>query len=108
MLNRAQKKKKQRRVPGLTEQEQFHLSGRLLSIFTEVFVDHFRPLGGQLVLGAHRAAHGFEQATSSLPNCAFKRQINSKTETNGAPIRWGGAGKKRAVRAQLFETKRKW
>lgn len=46
-----------------TQEQQFHLSGRLLSVFSEVLVNHFGPLRGSLVFGTHRAAHGSARTT---------------------------------------------
>ena len=43
-----------------TQQEQFHFSGRLLSVLSEVFVNHLWPLRRSLILGAHRTTHGSE------------------------------------------------
>ena len=45
---------------GPTQQEQFHFSGRLLSVLSEVFVNHLWPLRCSLILGAHRTTHGSE------------------------------------------------
>lgn len=53
-----------------TQQEQFHLPRSFLSIFSEVLVDHFWSLGSRLVLGAHRAAHGFPILERTPESCA--------------------------------------
>lgn len=50
-----------------TEQKQFHLPGGLLSVFPQVFINHFTPLHGGFVLGADRAAHFF--TLKRLRNC---------------------------------------
>ena len=61
------------RVSLLTQQQQLHLSGRLLSIFSQVFVNHFRPLGRGFVFLTDRATHGSQCA---LQDCCLVSKIS--------------------------------
>lgn len=72
-----------------TQQQQLHLSGRLLSVFSEVLVYHFGSLRGSLVLGAHRAAHGSAR-TTSLPQTSRKKGRASVQMPSGCASNGGG------------------
>lgn len=52
----------------LTQQEQFHFSGRLLSIFSQVFINHFGPLRRGFVFLTNCTAHGSQCA---LQDCCL-------------------------------------
>lgn len=52
----------------LTQQEQFHFSGRFLSIFSQVFINHFRPLGRGFVFLTDCTTHGSQCA---LQDCCL-------------------------------------
>lgn len=72
-----------------TQQQQLHLSGRLLAVFSEVLVYHFGSLRGSLVLGAHRAAHGSAR-TTSLPQMSRKKGRASVQMPSGCASNGGG------------------
>lgn len=68
-----------------TEQKQLHFSGWFLSVFTQVFINHFTPLHRSFVLGADRAAHfylGFSLANHFLASaCGLSSSWVERGET---------------------------
>lgn len=52
----------------LTQQQQFHFPRSLLSIFSEVFINHFRPLGRGFIFLTHSTPHGSQ---CSLQDCCL-------------------------------------
>lgn len=68
----------------LTQQEQFHLSGRLFSIFPQVFIDHFRPLGRGFIFLTNRAAHG-SQCSLQVCSLVGKYHPRKKNDSRASP-----------------------
>lgn len=66
----------------LTQQEQFHFSRRLLSIFSQVLINHFGPLCRGFVFLTNCTAHGSQCA---LQDCCLvgKYHLGGKKRFNG-------------------------
>lgn len=68
----------------LTQQEQLHLSGRLFSIFPQVFIDHFRPLGRGFIFLTNRAAH---RSQCSLQVCSLVGKYHPRKKIINGQVR---------------------
>lgn len=69
----------------LTEQQQLHLPRSLLSILSQVFVDHLGSLGGHLVFRAHRAPHDRTVRTANSHLSNNTRRIATLGSVGPAP-----------------------